>query len=94
MPDLGEFVDAYDTRTGEKQTVPVAWLEQNLYSHLSKTPPKKGATPAKPVPAKSASKPDWVIYATKDAPADKRLSVEAAEAMTVEAMHDYYTQEG
>lgn len=93
MPDIGEFVDAYDTRSGEKVTVPANFPD--LFTNLSRTPPKASSRPeSKPVPAKTASKADWVAYATKDAPQDKRLSKENAESLSVEALHDYYTQGG
>lgn len=92
MPDTSEFVDAYDTRTGAKQTVPKAWLDADVFPHLSATPKHARAEKVVAPPAKTASKGDWVKYATKDAPADKRLSPESADALSVDALHDYYVE--
>lgn len=38
---MAEFVDAYDTTTGEKlpNQVPKAWLDKNTFPHLSTTAP-------------------------------------------------------
>lgn len=95
-----EYVDAYDTTTGEKlaNQVPRSWVEPGSpFTTLSATPQQKAADkpPAK-VPAKSADHPTWVKYATTEAPQSLRLSKDAAEAMTIADLHTYYTtaQEG
>lgn len=94
-----EYVDAYDTITGEKlaHQVPRTWIDGPGFPNLSATPRQKAADkPPVKVPAKSADKPSWVKYATTEAPESLRLHKDAAEAMSVEDLHDYYTtaQEG
>lgn len=87
---LPEMVDATDTNTGEQVRVPRAWVDSDLYPHLVLP---KGQAVA--VPARSASKADWVTYASTGAPADRRLTAENAEAMTRDQLADHYTaQEG
>lgn len=95
-----EYVDAYDQITGEKlaHQVPRAWVEPGSpFPSLSATPRQKAADrPQVKPPAKSADKPTWVKFATTEAPESLRLSKDAAEAMSVEDLHTYYTtaQEG
>lgn len=94
-----EYVDAYDTITGEKlaNQVPRSWIDGPGFPQLSATPKQKATDKAQPkVPAKSADKPTWVRYATTEAPDSLRLDKDAAEAMSVEDLHTYYTtaQEG
>lgn len=45
---------------------------------------------AEKVPAKSASKADWVAYATDDARGDDRLTKEEADALTKEQLAEKY----
>lgn len=95
-----EYVDAYDKNTGEKlaNPVPRSWVEAGSpFPHLSATPRQKAADkPQIKTPAKSADKPTWVKFATSEAPESLRLHKDAAEAMSVEDLHTYYStaQEG
>lgn len=95
-----EYVDAYDTTTGDKlpHQVPRTWVDGPGFPHLSATPRQKVAEKAqgKPRPPKSADKSALVKWATTDAPDPIRLSKDAAEAMSADAINDYYdnAQEG
>lgn len=96
-----EYVDAYDTVTGDKlaNQVPRAWVQPGSpFPHLSATPKQKAADKpqGKPRPAKSAPVADLRKWAVNDAPESIRLDKDAAEAMSADAINDYYdnAQEG
>lgn len=63
---MGDFVNAYDKRTGEKVTVPAHWFDfPGLCRNLSKTPRQKAEE-------KSVETPSAPAEPTKPAPAGKK----------------------
>lgn len=68
-------------------------LEEGMLAKVDVADPAPAEEPADTgdkVPAKSASKADWVAYATDDARGDDRLTKEEADALTKEQLAEKY----
>jgi hypothetical protein len=85
-----DFVDVVDKTTGEPlpDPIPKHWIGTDLAPNVKRGTGRKSATDATGgggsdgPPAKSASKPEWVAYATDEARGADRMSAEDAEKAT------------